>query len=64
MFDNFEVTIIRSARRKTVAIKVDLSGVSVRAPENLPQDRIRELIVKKAIGLSENAKLPSKSVRP
>ena len=48
VFDNFEVTIIRSARRKTVAIKVDLSGVSVRAPENLPQDRIRELIAEKS----------------
>jgi len=47
VFDNFEVTIIRSIRRKTAAIKVDLSGVSVRVPETLSQDRIRDLVAEK-----------------
>lgn len=48
VFDNFEVTIIRSARRKTAAIKVDLTGVSVRVPQSLAQERIRELIAEKS----------------
>ena len=48
VFDNFEVTIIRSVRRKTAAIKVDLSGVSVRVPQSLAQDRIRELVAEKS----------------
>ena len=35
-FENFEVTVIRSSRRKTAVIKVDLEGVSVRIPADLP----------------------------
>ena len=41
-FENFEVTVIRSPRRKTAAIKVDLEGVSVRIPEDLPLARIEK----------------------
>ena len=48
VFDNFEVTIVRSVRRKTAAIKVDLSGVSVRVPQSLAQERIRELVAEKS----------------
>ena len=48
VFDNFEVTIIRSPRRKTAAIKVDLTGVSVRVQQSLAQERIRELIAEKS----------------
>ena len=48
VFDNFEVTIIRSPRRKTAAIKVDLNGVSVRVPQSLAQEHIRELIAEKS----------------
>lgn len=47
VFDNFEVTIIRSTRRKTAAIKVDLSGVTVRVPQSLAQRRIRALVAEK-----------------
>ena len=39
-------------------------GVSVRAPENCCKTVSENSSWKKAIGLSENAKLPSKSVRP
>lgn len=47
VFDNFEMTIIRSARRKTAAIKVDLDGASVRVPQHLSTQRIRELVAEK-----------------
>lgn len=47
VFDNFEMTIIRSARRKTAAIKVDLDGASVRVPQDLSASRIRELVAEK-----------------
>lgn len=46
-FANFEVKVIRSARRKTAAIKVDLDGVSVRVPQDLPAERIQKLIAGK-----------------
>ena len=48
VFDNFEMTIIRSARRKTAAIKVDLDGASVRVPQDLSASRIRELVAEKS----------------
>ena len=47
IFENFEVTVIRSPRRKTAAIKVDLEGVSVRIPEDLPLARIEKLVAEK-----------------
>ena len=47
VFDNFEMTIIRSARRKTAAIKVDLDGASVRVPQDLSALRIRELVAER-----------------
>ena len=47
IFEKFEVTVVRSARRKTAVIKVDLDGVSVRAPADLPLARIHELVAEK-----------------
>ncbi len=46
-FNDYEVAVIRSKRRRTVAIKVDLAGVSVRVPHSLPTRDIRALIVEK-----------------
>ena len=46
-FENFEVTVIRSSRRKTAVIKVDLEGVSVRIPADLPLARIEKLVAEK-----------------
>jgi predicted metal-dependent hydrolase len=47
-FANYEVAVIRSKRRKSAAIKVDLDGVSVRVPENLPLSDIRSLVAEKS----------------
>ena len=46
-FENFDVTVIRSSRRKTATIKVDLEGVSVRIPADLPLARIEKLVAEK-----------------
>lgn len=46
-FENFEATVVRSTRRKTAVIKVDLEGVSVRVPADLPLARIHELVAEK-----------------
>ena len=46
-FENFDVTVIRSSRRKTATIKVDLEGVSVRIPADLPLVRIEKLVAEK-----------------
>ena len=46
-FENFDVTVIRSSRRKTATIKVDLEGVSVRIPADLPLARIERLVAEK-----------------
>ncbi len=46
-FDTFEVSVVRSKRRKTAVIKVDLEGVSVRVPQSLATQRIQELILEK-----------------
>jgi predicted metal-dependent hydrolase len=47
-FPNYDVVVVRSKRRKTVAIKVDLDGVSVRVPETLALTDIRALILDKS----------------
>lgn len=47
-FANYEVAVIRSKRRKSAAIKVDLDGVSVRVPDNLPLSDIRSLVAEKS----------------
>ena len=46
-FENFDVTVIRSSRRKTATIKVDLEGVSVRIPADLPLAQIEKLVAEK-----------------
>ena len=46
-FENFDVTVIRSSRQKTATIKVDLEGVSVRIPADLPLARIEKLVAEK-----------------
>ena len=46
-FENIDVTVIRSSRRKTATIKVDLEGVSVRIPADLPLARIEKLVAEK-----------------
>jgi predicted metal-dependent hydrolase len=43
-FDNYEVLVVRSKRRRTASIKVDLEGVSIRVPQALPLAEIRTLI--------------------
>jgi predicted metal-dependent hydrolase len=47
-FAKYEVAVIRSKRRKSVAVKVDLDGVSVRVPESLPLSDIRALVWEKS----------------
>ena len=46
-FENFVVTVVRSARRKNAVIKVDLEGVTVRVPADLPLSRIHALVAEK-----------------
>ena len=46
-FRHFDVTVIRSDRRRSATIKVDKSGVSFRVPNDIKHQKIAELVEKK-----------------
>ena len=46
-FRYFDVTVIRSDRRRSATIKVDKSGVSFRVPNDIKHQKIVELVEKK-----------------
>lgn len=44
----FAVEVVRTDRKRTVAIQLEGQGVRVRVPKNLPEARIRELLTKRS----------------
>jgi|TARA_B110000971_G_scaffold102598_1_gene105489 predicted metal-dependent hydrolase len=46
-FRHFDVTVIRSDRRRSATIKVDQSGVSLRVPKGIQHQKLVELVEKK-----------------
>ena len=59
-FENFVVTVVRSSRRKNAVIKVDLEGVSVHVPADLPPSRIHALVAEKTTWIERNAEAERK----
>ena len=47
VFRHFDVTVIRSDRRRSATFRVDQSGVSFRVPKEIGQQKIIELVEKK-----------------
>lgn len=56
-FENYEVVVVRSKRRRTASIKVDLEGVSIRVPQALPLAEIRTLIDSKQRWIANKLKI-------
>ncbi|MEZ7819254.1 MAG: putative metal-dependent hydrolase [Candidatus Azotimanducaceae bacterium] len=64
-FRHFEVTVIRSARRRSATIKVDQSGVSFRVPNDIDHHKIIELVEKKTSWIRKKLEYAaSLAVRP
>ena len=63
---DFAVEVVRTSRKKTVAIKIIEGRVQVIAPRRLSQKRIDELVVRKASWIAEKLRTQSEiiSVKP
>lgn len=59
---DFPVEVVRTRRKKTVAIKIVEGRVKVMAPKRLPQKNIDEFILRKASWIAEKLRIQSEFV--
>ena len=62
--DGFIVTIIKSKRRKTMALKVDAKGVSVHIPSSLPIATAKQFISQKTSWIQKKLAQQSQQICP
>lgn len=62
--DGFIVTIIKSKRRKTMALKVDAKGVSVHIPPSLPLSTAKQFISQKTSWIQKKLAQQSQQICP
>ncbi|PHS24357.1 MAG: hypothetical protein COA83_08210 [Methylophaga sp.] len=62
--DGFTVTIIKSKRRKTMALKVDAKGVSVHIPPSLPVSTVKQFISQKTNWIQKKLAEQSQQINP
>jgi predicted metal-dependent hydrolase len=60
-YQNLAINIIRSSRRKTIAIQIKAAQVSMLVPKSLPKTEIERLLIKKSGWIAEKLQLQTQN---